>query len=62
MSDVLIIMSDHNLSVRELGNLYDNLLNQKKNGIILLPYFCNAIIIPEDVEIRMEGGEIMDGD
>lgn len=62
MSDILIIKSDRNLSARQFSNLYGHLLNQKKNGIIILPCFCDAIAIPEDIEIRMEGGEKMDGD
>lgn len=55
MSDILIIKCNRRFSVRELSNLYGNLLNQKENGIILLPCFCDAIAVPEDVEIKVEG-------
>lgn len=37
-----------------LEELRERLLKEKKEGVILLPSYCSAIIAPKDVEIKVE--------
>ena len=37
-----------------LEELRERLLKEKKEGVVLLPPYCSAIIAPKDVEIKVE--------
>lgn len=54
MSDILVIKTKVNLKTDDYKKLYTSLMMQKENGIIIIPAYCEAIIIPDDVKIRME--------
>lgn len=59
MSDVLVVKSNIALSPQSMNALKNGILEQKKSGVICLPYYCDVFVIPEDVEIKTEGGKIM---
>lgn len=59
MSDVLVVKSNIALSPQSMNRLRDGILEQKESGIICLPYYCDAFVVPENIEIKTEGGKIM---
>lgn len=42
------------LSPEDMHNLRQQIIKQKEEKVVLLPYYCEAIIVPEDVDIRVE--------
>lgn len=55
MDNILIIKAKSLMSPEQLDFLRSNILNQKASGVIVLPSFCEAIVTPENVAIRVEG-------
>ena len=53
-NQVLVIKSKTYLHADDLNRLYKNILEQQKTGVILLPSCFEAILVPDDVEIRVE--------
>ena len=55
MSEILVIkVNQFNLSPQDMHNLRQQIIKQKEEKVVLLPYYCEAIIVPEDVDIRFE--------
>lgn len=52
MSDILIIKSD--MILKNYNDIYEGFVNQKAHGVVLLPAGFEAIVVPEDVEIKMD--------
>ena len=59
MPDILVIKSTAFLPREKLQAILDNLRIQKETGVILLPPYLEAQIVPEDIEIKLvnENGE-----
>ena len=55
MSDVLVIKVNLDVSAEQLKALRDGFLFQKEHGVVVIPSFCEAVVVPEDVEIKVEG-------
>lgn len=55
MSDVLVIKVNLDVSAERLKALRDGFLLQKEYGVVVIPSFCEAVVVPEDVEIKVEG-------
>ena len=53
MSDILVIKCDLFLNNKTYKELYEGFVNQKATGVVLLPPGYEAIVVPEDVEIKM---------
>ena len=55
MSEILVIkVNQFNLSPQDMHNLRQQIIKQKEEKVVLLPYYCEAIVVPEDVDIRFE--------
>ena len=55
MSEILVIkVNQFNLSPQDMHNLRQQIIKQKEEKVVLLPYYWEAIIVPEDVDIRFE--------
>lgn len=55
MSDMLVIKVNHfHLSPEDMHNLRQQIIKQKEEKVVVLPYYCEAIIVPEGVDIRVE--------
>jgi hypothetical protein len=55
MSEILVIKTNNfKLSPEDMHNLRQQIIKQKEEKVVVLPYFCEAIIAPEDVDIRIE--------
>lgn len=56
--EILVIkVNGFNLSPEEMHNLRQQIIKQKEEKVVLLPWYCEAIIVPEDVDIRVEEEE-----
>lgn len=60
--DILVVKSNLALSPQGLDTMRKGFLKQKEEGVIVVPYFCDALIIPNDAEVKVEEGVMMDGD
>lgn len=43
-NDFLIIKCNLNLKQTDFAELYNNLLKMKKNGLIVIPYYCEVVM------------------
>lgn len=59
MSDILVVKSNLALSSQSMNTLKNVILKQKESGVICLPYYCDVFVVPEDTEIKIEGGKTM---
>lgn len=59
MADILIVKCSISLPCKRLQAILDYLKTQKETGIILLPPYLEAQIVPDDIEIKLvdERGE-----
>ena len=55
MSDVLVVKVNMFCRSRELNDIRRYILSQIENGkVVVLPAYCDAQIVPGDIEIRVE--------
>ena len=55
MSEILVIKTnDFRLSPQDMHNLRQQIIKQKEEKVVVLPYYCDVIIAPEDVDIKIE--------
>lgn len=40
-----------------MEGLRKSILKQKESGVIVLPFYCDALLVPDDVEIRVESSD-----
>ena len=55
MNDILVVKSTAFLTSEQLQAILDNLMAQKETGVILLPPYLEAQIVPDDIEIKLTG-------
>ena len=53
MPDILVVKSTAFLPHEKMQAVLDNLRAQKETGVILLPPYLEAKIVPEDIEIKL---------
>lgn len=54
---LLVIKAKCNLPARTFQDLYEGFLNMKAGGVVLLPYFCDALVVPNDIKIELQNEE-----
>lgn len=52
MADLLIVECLRDLPDEQLQQIFDCLKAQKETGVILLPLYLKAQIVPDDIEIK----------
>jgi DNA-directed RNA polymerase subunit RPC12/RpoP len=52
--EILVIKYPFLMRTSELNQMYKNILEQRVNGLILLPDYCEVVTAPKDVEIKVE--------
>ena len=59
MPDILVVKCNAFLPREKMQAILDNLMIQKETGVILLPSYLEAQIVPENIEIKRvnENGE-----
>lgn len=51
--EILIIKPDYPVKKTDMPIVYRNMLDQMKNGLVLLPFGYEAVIVPKDVELKL---------
>lgn len=52
MADILVIKCNQYFSPSDMNKWNEYLRNSKETGLILLPYFMNALVVSDDVTIK----------
>lgn len=55
MNDILVVKSTAFLPSEQLQAILDSLKAQKETGVILLPSYLEAKIVPDDIENKLTG-------
>ena len=55
MSDILVIKCNTMVKAETLNQLRQIFLKEKEEGVVVIPAVCDAMMIPEDIEIKVEG-------
>ena len=54
MNKVLIVKPMIKANIETLEALHKSILLQKETGVVVLPWCVEALLVPEDVEIKVE--------
>ena len=54
MNDILIIKSRIVIKPEKLNEFREMFIKQKAEGVVVIPPYFDALVVPEDIEIRME--------
>lgn len=52
-NDVLIIRSNLFIKPDKMKDLREGILEQMKDGVVLLPPYCEAVVVPDDLDIQI---------
>lgn len=55
MSDILVIKCNAIVKPERLEDMRKTFIRQKEDGVIVLPAMCEAVVVPDDIEIVVEG-------
>ena len=55
MGDILVIKCNTMVKAETLNQLRQIFLKEKEEGVVVIPAFCDAMMVPEDIEIKVEG-------
>jgi len=53
-NDILVVRVNMFLNNKELEAVRQYVLAQRATGVVVLPPYCDAIVVPKDVEIKFE--------
>lgn len=56
MADILVVKCNVFASHKQLQDILDYLKAQKEAGVVLLPPYLEAQIVPDDIEIKLVDG------
>ena len=59
MSDVLVIKSNAQLTREHAEKLYKLFTEQMNNGCVVLPYYCDAVVIPDGVNVMLDQEDVI---
>ena len=54
MKDVLVIKCRAVIKPEKLNEFREMFIEQKAEGVVVIPPDCEALVVPEDIEIRVE--------
>ena len=52
--EILIVKYPFLMKNDQATKLYESILKQRENGVIILPDYCDVVIAPKDTEIKTE--------
>lgn len=52
MADILVVKCNMFASNKQLQNIFDYLITQKDTGVVVLPPYLEAQIVPDDIELK----------
>lgn len=53
---ILVVKMNTPMSAERLCRIYMAILTQVETGVVVLPCGCDAMVVPKDIEIRVDGG------
>ncbi len=62
MADILVVKVNAFLSGKDMGELTKYIHKSMNTGLIVLPPYCDAQIVPDNVEIRVENAYELKGE
>lgn len=64
MANILVVKCNMFITQKQIQDIYEYLKAQKESGVILLPPYLEAQIIPDDIKIKLvdENGKEIDDD
>ncbi len=59
MSDLMVVKVINGVNIQPdlMEYLQKDIIKQKETGVVILPWFLTAVVVPEDTEIRIEREE-----
>lgn len=54
MSDILVVKVNMFCKQKELNDIHRYITESVKTGVVVLPPYCDAQVVPDDVEIRVK--------
>ena len=54
MADILVVKVNMFLQPKEFDSIYNYIRESAKTGVVILPPYCDAQVVPEDVEVRIK--------
>lgn len=55
MADILVIKCNISASNKQLKDIFNYLKTQKEAGVVILPPYLEAQIVPDDIKIKLTG-------
>lgn len=52
---LLVVKRAYKVNQEALTQIRNDLINQKAEGVVVIPIGFDAIVVPEDTEIKVEG-------
>lgn len=57
MADVLVVKCNMLMRNKEFDDLYDHIKSQMEDGLVVLPPYCEVLVVPEDIEVKIIDGK-----
>lgn len=54
MADILVVKVNMFMRSKDLQNINKYIRDSIKTGVVVLPPYCEAQIVPENIEVRVE--------
>lgn len=51
--DILVVKVDQVMKAEDISKILQILLKQREEGVIVLPCYCSAMVVPDDVTIKV---------
>lgn len=52
-NDILVVKVDQVVPAKRMSKIRQVLLKQRDEGVIVLPCYCSAMVVPDDVTIKV---------
>lgn len=62
MADILVVKVNMFLRPKEMDDISRYIRESAKNGVIILPPYCDAQVVPDNMEIRVEETHLLKGE
>lgn len=54
MADVLVVKLNTIFPADRISEICKAIIRQKESGVVVFPPYCDVLMVPEDIEIRLE--------
>lgn len=54
MADILVVSVKMFANQKQMDNITNYIRESMKTGLVVLPAYCEAVVVPEDIEVRVE--------